>query len=524
MVSARQDASHLRYHVPRWIAKLTLATSIVFHFQCVSRSHSVRERNARDFASLQDAIDAACDGVHAGRVILPPGVITESVRVPSACTIIGQGGSSSVLRAPPSATGPVVEVSAATHVRLINFGCDGGAVTAAPACVRITGARDVLLSGIEVRHANTNGIVLIGSNTNVLIDACRVWGNGPRLPSSAGSGVGVVPGNGRVEHLRIRRCEIYGNNLGIVVFNSASPEAPLSGLVIENNTVFGNANDGIGINAANRDGGLIISPQIFGNKSFCNGWHGAPMTGCTPQALQSGVHHSSSGVGIDLIGALIREPQVRQNVTYMNVFDGISADGRTFTRARVLGSRFERIDGDAFGSHWFSQNVRINDQTYTVHFVNDDVMSVVEPVAIASPVLIVGSSLMKGSFAANIARDNGAGAVGAGIWNDGADGNRYEENVATNNNFEGFGCNHSSLVRYAGGKAYGNQRARVRRGDYVSQGCTSVSYEDIDALSNETPNPGVGIYIDEHSRHLRIVRSKRRAVVVDDRGLDTTLE
>lgn len=394
--------------------------------------------------SLQERIEAACDGVHPGRFVLTAEVLDRGLRIPSSCSVEG-ATTSTALRGSAAVRGALLLVANAHDVSLLGFTCDGGRHPIN--CIEIRNSRDVMVKGVTAVNAGGVGVAVLDQATRIVIKGSVLSGNGSELPSADGGGIGVAPGANAAVDIAIRANRVFGNNQGITIFNSSEPSNSVDGVVISENEVFSNANDGIGVTAASRGGGAIRGPVIRSNRVSCNGWTGSEprRAGCVVGALQRGAASSPAGVGIDIIGH-IEAPLVADNWVADNVFDGISTDGRRVTAA-------------------------------------------------------VRSSRMNARIERNLAERNGSGLVGAGIWNDSADGNIYTDNVATHNNLEGFGCNHASYLTYVRNTATANQQGRIRDSAFLAQSCHHLRYS-----GNQAP----------------LDSSQRRGVFVDERSSDVT--
>ena len=327
-----------------------------------------------DPAPLQRAIDRACDGVHPGLVVLDARTVTASLRVPSACTIRGARGWGTTIRG-------TIAVHDARDVRIEDLACDGGGDLAA-SCIEIARSQRITISNVLAEHALT-GLAVLDGAADVTVEDSVFTRNGRPLPSSDGGGIGVSPGRAGIRSITLRANQVFGNNQGIAVFNSPVASVETTAITVLANHVYANAN-GISIDCANRTGGPVRGVAIVGNHVACNGWpaRGAGLPGrCVPGALQRGGAASAAGVGIDVIGDRLSSVSIVDNFSHDNVFDGISTDGRTF----------------------------------------------------ASP----ASSTMAAVIVGNRVERNGVGDVGAGLWNDSADGNVYRSNVVRDNNLPG---------------------------------------------------------------------------------------
>lgn len=482
---------------------------------------------------LQSRIDAACKGP-TGTFEVPSGRIrlSTSLKIPSLCRVQGEGVDDTVLIAAPTLAGDLIVIQGQHHIVIEKLSIDGARFEGGKAvnAITIQNSEDIRISAVRAGNVLNAAILIRGSGKNLVIENSRLFNSGQPLPSPAGAGFAISPGDGPVERVSFVGNQIYGNNQGIAIFNSPIAAYSVDGILIRGNKVFGNADEGISANSANTMGGQIRGIRIINNQSFCNGWPagGAGFsTKCEPQLLQRGSTASSSGVGIDLIGGQISEPEISNNQAHDNVFDGISTDGRRFWIVSTAGKKLLRVSGSRFDKQWPEKMpVAIDDKTFLLDSVRDSTsLMVTASAGTQKHATLSASSPMGGVIQANRAFSNGVGKIGAGIWNEAADHIRYNENYAANNQLEGFGCSRAMSLKYKSNRAVSNNRGGETPFGFSSRGCAAIVYFSPSARDGDRDQQRVGIFIDKNSNRVFIaapsIRAKDATIKTDGQG--TTL-
>jgi len=474
-------------------------------------------------AKVQAAIDARCDGIHPGAVLLPPGILQldATLHIPSECSVAG-GTSETTLRATenfaPRAPNALVSIAGKKDATLQNLTLDGNR----PAnknnfdLLRIDNS-----TGIAVQHVHgqtsANGIAILNASSDVKIENSEVERCGLPLPSADGGGVGISPGASAISRVQITNSRIHDNNQCIALFNSAEPGKNVTEVTFAHNSVYSNANDGINVTSSGHpSGGSIIGLRVVDNETYCNGWTEKPKGGpgglgfsrsCKPGFFQRGAD-SSSGVGIDIIGNLTVRSTVASNRTHDNLFDGISNDASLMVNVSTDGNTVHRLSGPPFNPKWQpNQPVIIKGKYYHIVAVSPDgsALTVSSAIGANEKALLYGPSVVNNSFAHNISSNNATG-----IFNQMADGDEYTGNQAIQNALAGFYTNGGSQNTYQDDVASenGQNHTRANQGFAINEGVNNRFYRIQSRDRGARPTQEYGLAVSAGARNTVIESSR----------------
>lgn len=421
-------------------------------------------------AGLTAAIAAACNGTIPGKVLLPPTpagtvvAISAQTVVPSNCTIQGPGRYATVLQAQSSYNaGTMFSISGKSNVKIEGFAIDANRASNSNTfeVMHIDNSTNVSVNEMLLENGQTTAISLNGTDANISIRNSEIKNTGFPLPSSSGGGIGVTPsGAGTMSTIVIDGNYIHGNNHGIDVLNSSAVSA-ITGLRITNNTVVGNADDGIGINAFQPGGGSIIQAQISNNESGCNGWlaNGTGFSSnCTPDFLQTGSSNSTSGVGVDIIGSLVNAPAIVGNNVHDNVFDGISIGTQINATVNTSGSTITcatcGVSAPPLNTRWINgQIVTINASVFHISScASITTCTTTTSIGTLTGAAFIGPSTTNASVTGNTSYHN----IATGFFFFYSDSDEVSGNTANLNGLEGFGLDNSTGVQFGNDSATSN--------------------------------------------------------------------
>lgn len=417
---------------------------------------------------INAALAAACNGTIPGVVELKlsgSSIVTGisgQISVPSNCTLQKPGRESLMLQVSAGYnTNPLILISGATNVRLEGFGIDANRTANSNVfdLIEVTNSSNVTLDQMLITNSIDAGINLFGSNSNITISNSVITNNGAVLPSPNGGGIGITPSSGLVTNVSMFRNYIHGNNHGIAIFNSSTVASTVAGVDISENIIEGNANDGIEVTSSFVVGGEIRGVRVANNKSNCNGYLSAGLPNiCTADFLQNGGSNSSSGVGIDFTGPLIREPIVVGNDVDGNAFDGVSLDTEIIATVNTSGSTIT-CSGcgstyPALNTRWQTgQWVQVNGTPYQISScASTTSCTTVTSIGSNTGATLRAPSLTYAAITGNTAVKN----HNTGFFNSYSDGNKFTGNTAAVNGLEGFGDADSTGIGFSNNTAYSN--------------------------------------------------------------------
>lgn len=476
-------------------------------------------------AGISAALVAACTGAIPGKVVLPLGTVSINgqITVSSAnCTVEGSGRFASVIQesgnSAPLAVGPV------SHVRLINFGVDGGrsdnggSNSSSFDCIDVgSNAADVLLDGVRASNCRNQGIIVASGDKDVTIQNSETDhdGNGS-LASPGTGGITIAAGSGTMSRILVGpNNRIHDNNGGVIVTNSSVAADVSSDISVFENLVYANGNDGILATATFGSGGPILNFSAKGNRVFCNGWP-ANGTGfssaCTAGFLQTGSSSSPQGVAVDLItngDKLVLYPIVSGNSLHDNVFEGVAVTSNVTGTVTVSGgTTVTQTFGSTFNTNWKAgQTISIETVLYKIASV--DSATTLTLATSATNGVSQGVNLPTYFWASVVGNEiygNGSNVEspidGPGIYCQLADGNSFGQNVVRLNNLEGlelYGCSFTTSI---GDKSYSNDTgATAGRNDgfAVYGGLADQFLGDVADDPVASPTQTIGLKIDANS-------------------------
>jgi len=486
----------------------------------VGRSLATLEQNApvptktiqfdSHYATLQLALNAACNGTIPGEVLLPDGrtTITQPTTVPSHCTL--KGGRGSVTQSSSSLASPPLSTSG-TNVRFANFQVDGNrsANPAVEDCLDVFNAKDVVIKSMIISNCNNNGLLIGGTSNNITVTNSEFYQTGPRNPAEQGT-AGIHIGAGPVSHVSIAgNSRFHDNNTGITITNSGAVGRDVSGISINGNQIYSNGNDGILITTSQPAGGNILGVQVENNEIYCNGWPANGVgfhAGCKPGLQQEGSSASQGGVGVDIIqqgAAQVLRPAIQGNRIHDNDFEGVATTTNLNPIVNTAGSTVIWVLGPAFNSSLVSgQAILINGLPFVIDAVSSPKsLKVRSSAGNQAHVQTAFPEFMGATISNNISRNNGntPRMVGPCFYNQLSDGVVYSGNTATQCALEGFENFYSSFLTYAGDHAYGNDTGATpgRNAGFASLYAFNVTYKNIetkDVATNPTQTIGVHLY------------------------------
>jgi hypothetical protein len=480
------------------------------------------------FATLQLAVDAACDGTTPGTLILPKGTITikAELLIRGSCTISGQDSSASIIQASADLISPDMAIQSVSNVTIKGVQINGNRSANAfnVDCIDIVDSKAVVFDSTTVTNCNHDGILITGSSSQITVINSEISNCGPMDPGiqgQAGILVGIISSGSAVSRVTLKNNRIHDNNTGFSITNTEKPGLDMTDFVVAGNRIFSNANDGILITTAHISGGNISKVSVENNEIYCNGW---PADGvefsprCTTGLQQKGHKPSQGGVGVDLIqsgSARLVRPIVEGNTIHDNVFEGVAStttgDANTMPRANIAGKSVTWISGPLkFDDLSAGQYVLIEGKMYAIASVTNSKFLLLQTSAgnlvdasIAIP------AFMGASIRNNTVSDSGNGSrmVGPCFYNQLADGNTYSGNTANRCALEGFEDYMSNSLSYTGDKAYGNGRSKApgRTAGFAAFGCSGITYRGIE--TNDTANPPtqtIGVLLDSTVAHVSI--------------------
>jgi Right handed beta helix region len=465
---------------------------------------------ANNYATVQLAITAACNGSLPGSVVLPVGTLTltASLTIPSNCSISGQGGRRSTLQANSTLSAPLVTLTSASNVRLANFGIDGNRSlnTNVFDGIDITASSNVVLDGVNVSNFNNNGVLVYATSSHIIVQNGEIYQNGPANPGSQGT-AGIAVAGGAVKDVSVTNNFIHDNSTGVEVVNSPTTGQDVSGVSVSGNRIYSNANDAFIVSTTTLTGGNIVNVRAENNEIYCNGWP-ANGTGfsprCTPGFMQSGSVASQGGVGIDLIqqgSSSIVRPVVVGNVIHDNVFEGISPTTNIVPIVNTAGTAVTWVSGPHFNTGMHAgENILINGAGAIVASVSSTTaMTVQTSVGTQTGVAMNLPGYMGAIISGNDVSLSGSGSVGPCYYNQFSDGNIYLGNIATKCNLSGFENFYSSYLTYTDDKAYSNDLSgtTVHNAGFTNLGGYSVSFINVATDDPQTvPTQTIGIRLD----------------------------
>jgi hypothetical protein len=430
------------------------------------------------YATVQSAIDAACDGKTPGHVSIPPGTFTGPFTPTSNCAIEGAGMGITIIQAATLQDAAMVELKKLSHVALRGFTVDGACVWVGARCtaagksfdlIRLTNSSWVTIDDVEVRNMKGNGIDVAEGNAEVDIRNSVADRFGGALPNVGSVGFFVSAGNGAASsHVRFFNNVAHDGNLCFALFPSTAATNVTLDVVYDSNRAYACANDGFLVYS---DGvgtyGAVRGLRYLNNQSYCNGWpaKGAGFSpNCTPGLLQTGPIASSSGVGFDLNSPVLDQPQIIGNRAHDNFYEGFDNTPQTATTVDTQGTTVNWVSGDAFNPAWKpGQGVHVGDANYLIAAVDGprSTLTLTTPAGMQKGIHLMSPGYDRALFQGNYAYSNGHGngnLSGHGFA-DISYGSTYSGNVAYLNNAAGFIDQLSSFVTHTGDKAMDNNRS-----------------------------------------------------------------
>jgi hypothetical protein len=152
----------------------------------------------------------------------------------------------------------------------------------------------LILSGLEIDHANSSGIILGNGTQNVTITGCLIHDNGVGA-SGDRDGIGIGGGGAAAHHITISGCDIYANfNDNIRVSMTSAFNTP-NNITITNNTVRNSvAGSGIAADACNV---LTITFNVVTNNTAGVGIYAVPASDGTHVENVQAVIYNNTVVG-----------------------------------------------------------------------------------------------------------------------------------------------------------------------------------------------------------------------------------